>query len=458
MKNKLCLVAIALGVLGAVPASAQEPKAPAAARFDSRWSPYLGCWRLFQENVSDQNVPVASGMMVCVQPSGTSGVSMTTTVEGKTVLEQKIVADGTAQPVSESDCRGSQTSDWSRDGERLFTRVDIQCADRPKREISGVTLLAKGSWVDVQATETEGDQDVRIRRYQRSSDQFGAGSGLAGAPMSLEDVMEASKKVSAGALEATLDETGGRFNLDSRTLLQLADAGVSPSVIDLMVALSYPDRFKVERARTYVPPPAVTSTTSSGGGSTNIYMGGGQYPPYPFYDPFYYNYYYYSPFAYGYYWGPSYQYRYNPYRYNNYYNNYYLGPGGGFAVNPGGGGSAQPGGSGSGSGNGVVVNGRGYTRVRPNDGSSDNGGDQSAPSSRTTTPGRGIRTATRSSDSDSNSGSASGSSSSSPSSSSGSSSSGSSSSGSSGSSGGGSVSSGGYSSGGGGGGRTAQPK
>ncbi|HET9467623.1 MAG TPA: hypothetical protein VFO48_04400 [Vicinamibacterales bacterium] len=443
MTNKFMLAAV-LALLSAAPARAQDT--PAA--FDSRWTPYLGCWTVVQ-NQRGHSAPVPAGTMVCVRPSGRFGVAITTTVDGKNVLEQTIVADGAPQKISQGDCAGTQTSDWSRDGERLFTRVELECANRPKRTVSGVTLLADGHWIDSQATVIDGNSDVRLRRYRRSSDQYTGVPGATTAPLSIEDVIEASAKVQSEALEAALDELNSRFTLNSRVLKQLADNGVSPNVIDLMVAQAYPERFEVERS--YYPAPSSASTSygtsygTASSGNTTIYMGSGY--PYSMYDPFYSSYYYYSPFAYPYYWGPSYSYRYrygySPF-YPNYYNyNYYGLGGGGFYGGPSGsgGGNAQPGSPDSPGGSGIAT-GRGYTRVRPSGSSTTSGSGESAtPSSRSSSGSRGVRSA----------GDSGSSSSSSPSSSS-SSSSGSSSGGY--SSGGGGDSSGG----GGGGGRTAQPR
>lgn len=436
MINKL-LLAATLALLSSAPALAQD--SPAA--FDSRWTPYLGCWTIVQDQRGQ--APVPAGTMVCVRPSGRFGVAITTTVDGKNVLEQTIVADGSPQPLSEGDCRGTQTSDWSRDGERLFTRVELDCANRPKRAVSGITLLANGQWVDAQATVIDGNSDVRLRRYRRSSDQYTGPAGMTTAPMSIEDVIEASAKVQSEALEAALDEANARFTLNSRVLKQLADNGVSPNVIDLLVAQAYPEKFQVDRG---IFPRA--SSTSYGGysgssiGSSSIYMGSTLYPT-PMYDPFYSSYYYYSPFAYPYYWGPSYSYRYGSPFYRNYYNyNYYgLGGGGYYGVpGPSGGGNAQPGSPDSRGGDGVVVNGRGYTRVRPAGSSNTTGtGESATPTSRTSGTSRGVRSV--------------GSDSSSSPSPSGASSSGSSSGASSGG-----YSGGGGDSGGGGGGRTAQPR
>jgi hypothetical protein len=441
MTTKLWLV-FTIALLSATPALAQDP--PALS--DSRWNPYLGCWRIVQETAGAQQVPLASGTLVCVRPSGRYGVAITTTVDGKTVLEQTVVADGSAQPVSQGDCQGTQVSDWSRDGERLFTRVELECTGRPKRTVSGITLIAKGYWIDAQATVVDGDHDVRLRRFQRSGDQYTGGAASMGSPLTVEDVIEASKKVNAPALEAALDEAGGRFTLNSRVLRQLADADVSPHVIDLMVAQAYPDRFHVDRD---IFPPAYTSARSSvsTGGNTTVIMGSSY--PYPLYDPFYSSYYYYSPFAYPYYWGPGYRFRYGYPYYRNYYDyNYYGFSGGGYITAPGGGNAVAAPGSPDSRGTGqTVVTPRGYTRVRPNSGSDSSDSDNSGATRTRSTPGgtRGIRSGSDSSNSGSSSSS------------------------------GGSISSGGYSrgdsgnssssssSGGGGGGgegggRTAQPR
>jgi hypothetical protein len=425
----------AMFALLSAPAMAQD--SPGA--FDSRWTPYVGCWSIVQDQYG-QSAPVPAGTMICVRPAGRSGVTITTTVDGKNVLEQTIVADGSAQPISQGDCSGTQASNWSRDGERLFTKVELDCANRPKRSVSGITLLTNGRWVDAQATVIDGASDVRVRKYRRIADQNAAPAPLSSAPLTIEDIIEASAKVQSEALEAALDEANTRYSLNSRVLKQLANNGVSPNVIDLMIAQAYPDKFQVERAG--YPQAASSSYSTAPMTSSSVFMGSTVYPS-PMYDPFYSSYYYYSPFAYPYYWGPSYVYGFSPF-YRNYYNysNYYgYGPGGYYGGGYyGGGGSLPSGGNGHGDnappgspdsrgGTGVATS-RGYTRVRPAGSTNTGSGDSATPSSRS----GGSIGGSSASDSSSSS---------------------SSSSGSSGSSSGGSVGGGGSS---GGGGRTAQPR
>jgi hypothetical protein len=205
-------------------------------------------------------------------------------------------------------------------------------------------LGPNGTWTDIQAIDVAGQESYRVRRYRRAGAATAGAAGTAGAALSLDDVKEASGKISSHALEAVLVETHASFPLSSGRLIELADAQVPESVIDLMVALSYPNRFVVETARVDRAPAVIVN---------DPFMFGVGYPiwadSFGFYSPFYsyYSPYYYSPFAY------SYAYGYNPFYFN-----------GGYAVIDagGGGGSGRPDRP---SGTGRVVDGLGYTRVRP---------------------------------------------------------------------------------------------
>ena len=162
MTHKLMLAAL-LALLSSAPALAQDT--PTA--FDSRWNPYLGCWTIVQDQ-RGHSAAGPAGTMVCVRPSGRFGVAVTTTVDGKNVLEQTIMADGSAQPLSQGDCSGTQTSNWSRDGERLFTNVELDMRRTGRSAVSRASRCWRmGSGSTAQATVIDGDADVRLRRYRR---------------------------------------------------------------------------------------------------------------------------------------------------------------------------------------------------------------------------------------------------------------------------------------------------
>jgi hypothetical protein len=262
-------------------------------------------------------------------------------------------------------------------------------------------MMAGPVWLDIQMIESDGTKSVRVRRYQRADQKHaGPAPALNGTPMplnvrfSIADVKEASRKVPPEALQAALVELKHGFDLNGKALVDLDKAGIDTSVIDLMVALSFPERFVVDR-----------TATRTGGGGAGWWSGMGYDDLWPYMaEPYYmspvYNVYY-APFGYNY-WG--------------YYNPYYYGGAGYVVVDPGGGGSTS-----DRSGTGRVVDGHGYTRIRRSD------PDPVVP--RTGSSGRDGSTASTAGQS-----------------------------GSSGSSGNGGVSSSGYSGSGGGGERTAQPR
>jgi hypothetical protein len=368
-RSRICLsvVAASLVLLTAKPSIAQSVSGAPSAE-DARWQPWLGCWTLQNENVREgeaidpTDIPAPglrgparrSDIRVCVEAEG-SGVTLNTLVASRAALRQTIVADGKEHPIDETGCQGRQRAEWSRSGDRLFTHAELACNAAAPRTVSHLAMMVRGgTWLDIQSVTISGRESVRIRRYQRASDvptrpeDRASGGARAARPLTLADIREASAKLSPRVVEMALVESDAGFDLDGKTLIGLDEAGVPDSVIDLMVALSYPDRFIVDRP-------------TSGGG----YAGWGSIADWSFGDPFLWGYY--APFAYTY-WG---------------YGNPWDQPGYGWViVDPGGSDRPQP------SGTGRVVDGQGYTRVRPRevtaasgDGSGRNGGSSSGTSS-----------------------------------------------------------------------------
>jgi len=345
--------AVALLIL-AVPAHAQNTA-------DPRWNRWTGCWELVMEN-SREGAPSpdtagraprsqprdAARPQVCVEASPAGGAVFTTKVGTQTPIVQTVVADGTDRPITEDGCTGTQRAEWSADGLRLYAHAELTCkGEQGTRRVSGLAMLGpNGRWTDVQSVDIGGRESFRVRQYRRADDARTV-PGISATSLTLDDVKEASAKVSPRALEAALVETRASFTLTSTRLLELQAAGVPASVVDLMVALSYPDRFVVERTastdRAYAP---IVDDPFMLGWAFGFPVWSDLYG---FYSPLYgaYSPYYYSPFAYPYYRG---------------YNPFYFG--GGYAIDTGGGGGGSVNVPDRPSGQGRVVDGQGYTRVR----------------------------------------------------------------------------------------------
>jgi uncharacterized membrane protein YgcG len=324
-----------------------------------RWVPWMGCWQISEESVEDAERLLSglqgtqptsrNGARVCVTPSGDGGATMTTMVSGKEVLTETIVPDGAARALTDPSCTGTQRAEWSAIGPRIFARTEVACGHQAARVITGYSAVVAGPlWVDIQMIESEGRSSLRVRRYRPVADTSGPSArSLSTLPLverlSLADIKEASAKVAPQVVQAAILEMGRNgYDLTAARLIDLDDAGVHDSVIDLMVAMSFPQKFVVERARPVSGP-------GSFGGLGNWFD-----------DPWGYR----SPGMWGYYAHPMYYASYfSPFGYYNwgYYDPYYYGTPGVVIINPGGDTGPPPG-----TGEGRVVNGEGYTRIRPN--------------------------------------------------------------------------------------------
>ena len=233
--------ALALLLAAAGPLSAQET--------DPRWLPWVGCW----EPVAEE----ATGDLLCVRPAG-RGVEVTETANGAVVSTQTLVADGRAYAITAEGCMGSRSAEFSTDGKRLFTLTEQACDGDIARTSTGlIAMVSPSEWIDVQAAREEGEALGWARRYRPARDEamsFGDQGTMArrartaaAAQVDVDDVIEATRSVDPEAVRTWIAELQDPFDLDRRRLLRLADAGVPADVIDVMVAVSYPDRFAVDR-------------------------------------------------------------------------------------------------------------------------------------------------------------------------------------------------------------------
>jgi hypothetical protein len=369
-------------LLGATTASAQTGTTIPAT--DTRWQPWIGCWQLLDERVRNDSDITANELAaataparlqrsdantrVCVAPAA-RGVTITTLIGTERALEDTILADAVSHPMTDAECRGSKRSEWSKTGLRLYTSAEIACADQAPRKVSGLTMMLPGpTWMDIQLIDIEGRKNVRVRKFQRAPGQPSSVRSGSAAPFvgetswSVADVKEASAKLMPEAVQAAIVELGTGFNVKSKQLAELSQAGVAGNVIDLMIALSYPKHFVVDRLVNRSPSPYGYGGYS-GFGDLGDYGGGWPWIADAMFWPSYY-----SPFAYRY-WGS--------------YDPYYVPSSGYVVIEP-----PRPGTSPGpvASGEGRVVDGRGYTRistrspdpVRMNNGGSDSNGTASS--------------------------------------------------------------------------------
>lgn len=242
-------------VLTAFFAATLAPTTHAAAP-DDAWLAWVGCWRAEGDS---------SERSLCIVPDG-DGVRMITLNGGRVESESRIVANGQPRTITQEGCTGSETAVWSADRKRVFLNADMSCGNNVARKVSGVFVMLPGAqWASVQSIQTAEQKRLHTVRYveatpgnlpdditrtfrdnrlARETVRLGATAAL-----DFDDVKEAVKRVDVTVVEGWLTTTGQEFDLDARALIELADAGVPPSVIDVIVAISNPGRFAVREER-----------------------------------------------------------------------------------------------------------------------------------------------------------------------------------------------------------------
>lgn len=259
--SRLALAVSSLLAWPELPLDAQErtppPPGTQSAVTDARWTPWFGCWRPDDDIEKGETGP-GPAVLVCVGPADKpAGVVIRTFADQRVVFEETIAADGRRHPPRDSSCEGWQLVEWSSTGRRVFTTAESTCKDQRIVRISGFTTITSDDrWVDIETVTSGGRTAMHLRSYRRALGSLPAPFADLPqpprprvGPMTFDEVKEASARLSPFALEAAVAEVRVEFTASARWLLALADAGVSGRVIDLIVALDFPDRFVVTRAR-----------------------------------------------------------------------------------------------------------------------------------------------------------------------------------------------------------------
>jgi hypothetical protein len=352
-----------LGVMAVV----AVPVATARAQdVDARWRAWTGCWTPVATTTS---VAPKAGTVCVVPANGTSAVEILS-VSGSTVVDRtRIDADGQPHAVSRDGCSGTETARWSSSGTRVYLSESVLCKGSVERRMSGVMSFdQRYQWLDVRGVSSGEAQGVAVMRYEALMDSTGlpaevmpafrlrgpaANSAIlaASAPLTLGDIADVSARADSGVVVTWLMERtrGVQLSLNGKQLTMLADEGVPPSVIDALVAISYPLNFALTGSADVAERPAAATSSRTEG----TYRGYGGYPVY-WYDPYFGPWsYYYDPYYYGYRFGYGGYYGFG--YYSPYYGYYY--PGTPIVVVN----SPQNDNVGGSTPHGRVVKGRGYT-------------------------------------------------------------------------------------------------
>jgi len=316
--------------------------------------PWLGVWTAIDD-------PPASGTTVLEIRPGADGRGLDiTTKNADQPVSENIIPDGVSRPAESRVCTGTRTYQWEKQAGVLLGKSEIACQGEASYDIFTLKMMtAADRMADILVIKTSDQTRLAVRRFafekelQAAGDFFRAQESLVlrtalAAPWDLDKIINLSKNVETVVLEAALLEKNLQVQLDTKSLRKMKSSGTPDSIIDLLVALSAPDKFRIEKNDLIAVEAASPSRLQNG--ETYSY-------PYRMEPPYYYGYYY----PWNYYWsyGSPFWWGYPIYMYPG----YIVGGGGGGSSSGGGG----TGGGSSSQSDGRLSSGSGYVQITPRD-------------------------------------------------------------------------------------------
>lgn len=271
-RARFLAAASAIALFATVPVASTFAQGAPVAQADlsnTRWRPFSGCW------VPEENAAVGSnavaGTMVCISPvAGTEAADVATIMNKQVLHSERVNATGARINKTVDKCPGWESATWSEDKSRLLLRSEFSCSDNLTVKGSGVfSLNADGEWIQIQGTTVGTNAGARVVRYRPADVALTAGTVLTDSAMvttvpaekteglawfrqftgrapTTAAVLDLSKHVDEQVAQAWLTEVGQPIKVNAKELVTLADAGMPASIIDLMVAMSYPERFQLQ--------------------------------------------------------------------------------------------------------------------------------------------------------------------------------------------------------------------
>jgi hypothetical protein len=238
------IATFALLASAAIPASAQT-----AAIYGAGLEAWTGCWS------AEQNpTPTAAARLVCITPTADVNVADVATFDGDVVVRETIDATGRSRALQAPNCAGTRRTAWSRDSRRLFVNTSGVCRGVSFATSAILSISTSGEWVQVEGSAVGGVTRARVARYRDVGVPAGLPADVAtlvrknalarqstraafGAPVHLDDVVEALSLAEPDVVAAWVGERAQRFDVTQASLARYDLSGF-PRVAEALTAIA----------------------------------------------------------------------------------------------------------------------------------------------------------------------------------------------------------------------------
>ena len=210
-----------------------------------------------------QNLAVEGNSAVYFGRLRHSGIAVEGVENGALVERPILDEQGRVIAPSRAGCTGSESANPV--GDRIVVRGAYDCGGLRRVSNAVFERNANGQWVRV---------DKTLPMFSTLTSRLAAGG-----PVRSDAIVELVKNVDHAVVETWLADREQRFDLDGRALVKLADAGVPPRVIDVLVALDNPGKLLVRPNTQAVAVDANRGARGGNVGGGGFGVAGGYFDP-----------------------------------------------------------------------------------------------------------------------------------------------------------------------------------
>jgi hypothetical protein len=262
---------------------------------DPSLTAWFGVWTITDDHPSAATDSNQRNTVEIRPTSDRKGLNITRKNPSQPDVFDVVIPDGTKKPLNAQNCTGWKTYQWLPAAGSIVGFSETTCKDSGTFATSTLMMFVDNDqMVEVLSVKSAGRAGVAVRhlRYEQylapvpdSQPPWVAVEqriSLA-APWTFEAIIQLSKSVEAAMLEAAMIEKKVRLNLTAGSLKQMQAAKVPKEIIDLTVALTFPDQFHIEKNGQVVLRPWIVSSPS-GSAPHRLTQGVLTYYPGAFYD------------------------------------------------------------------------------------------------------------------------------------------------------------------------------
>jgi hypothetical protein len=247
---------------------------------ESLLAPWIGVWTLTADQISDRPKDPNLPATVEIQPTvDGKGLEIRRKIPNQADVKEILIPDGSKQPLDAKNCSGWQSSTWMPETGVIIGSSEVNCKDSGSLRTSSLKImLASDQMVDILGIRIGDQTRVATRRLKFDHELPSAGQSrpdiagiaartAASTPWGLTEILHLSGAIDNQVFQAALLEKNVRINIDAKSLKQMKSAKLPKESIDLLVALAFPEEFRIQTNGKVMLEPLSRSTSSSSGAS-----------------------------------------------------------------------------------------------------------------------------------------------------------------------------------------------